>query len=253
MLFAQKNVLASLFAASTLLISLTPSAHAESTANSKSQYPIQAEAKVVAEPCSISDLPLTKLETYIPTAKIASYSLNSARLNDMRSLKLKVNREDKANYAVERVLESTDTASVEAETKAPVIVQSEIKTELDEPIEYSLNAEVLFTLINEHRVKIGIQPLVKDDKLMQIASERAPELFDEIFVNGNMHAGFYARNLPYYATENIIYNRTEIGALNWWLGSAIHRSAIQNSEHTYTGIACSGRTCSQIFSHFQPK
>jgi uncharacterized protein YkwD len=83
---------------------------------------------------------------------------------------------------------------------------------------------------------------------MQFAVERVPELFDEIFVNGNMHAGFYNRNLPYHSTENIIYNNTEQGAFQWWLNSPIHRHAIENSSYTHTGIACGGKFCSQIFA-----
>lgn len=112
----------------------------------------------------------------------------------------------------------------------------------------SLQADVIFELVNAHRTNIGLAAVQKDERVMQVAISREPELFDEIFVNGNMHAGFYARNLSYKASEIVIYFNTEEGAVNWWLNSPVHRSIIENASYTHAGIGCAGKACSMIFA-----
>lgn len=117
---------------------------------------------------------------------------------------------------------------------------------------YVLNADKLFGMVNAHRKTYNLPPFQKDKALCDIATSRTPELYNEIFVNNNMHAGFYARNLPYWATENMIYMRTEEDALRWWLNSPIHRQAIEGS-YTHSCTACLGQACSEIFTNFTPK
>jgi len=243
MLFAYKKVFPALFAVSMLLAFAQPEKAQASSPTGQNE--------VQTTICAGSIIPLTGISEVMPKVSLASYMLNSQIVNDMRATKIVFEKKNKASYASAKVVDAK--IPVSSESAVVEMVRVEVKSEAIEPEITELNAEVLLGLINDHRVKIGLSPLQKDESLMQIARERTSELFDEIFVNGNMHAGFYARNLPYYATENIIYNRSEAGAFNWWLNSSIHRSAIQNSEHTHTGIGCSGRTCSQIFTHFQPK
>jgi len=67
-----------------------------------------------------------------------------------------------------------------------------------------------------------------------------------------MHAGFYGRNLPFWATENLISMGSEQAALNWWLNSPVHRSAVLGSTK-FACVACAGRSCSMIFSNLESK
>lgn len=115
-----------------------------------------------------------------------------------------------------------------------------------------LNADVLFNLVNATRAAYGLAPFQKDDRICAVAISRAPELDNEIWVTHTMHAGFYARNLPYRATENIISTHTEQEALNWWLNSPVHRAALLGN-YTHACTACAGRSCSMIFTNFDPK
>lgn len=115
-----------------------------------------------------------------------------------------------------------------------------------------LNADIVFNLINQTRTQAGLPAFQKDDRICAVAASRAPELYSEIMVTHTMHAGFYARNLPYWATENIIYMRNEQQAVNWWLNSPIHRAAIYGNS-TYSCVACSGNSCSEIFTNFESK
>ena len=117
----------------------------------------------------------------------------------------------------------------------------------------SLNSDLLFDMINNHRASIGLPAYQKDERLCTIARDRGPDLYNEIFVNGNMHAGFYKLNLPYWATENMISLGSEQASFNWWMNSSIHRRAIESSAHTHSCGACYGNSCAQIFTAFQPK
>lgn len=116
----------------------------------------------------------------------------------------------------------------------------------------SLNADVLFSMVNSYRQSIKLPPFQKNDLICTVAAKRAPEVYGEIYVSGPMHKGFWNMDLPYWATENIIFMRNEQEALNWWLNSPIHRSQIQG-EYTYSCIACQGQACSQVFTSFIPK
>ena len=143
--------------------------------------------------------------------------------------------------------------SLPTQTVTPAQVPSTI-TDPDATSSASLNAEVLFNLVNNYRLQLGLVPFTKDASICEIANSRAPELYNEIFGNSYMHAGFRerAKSLNYWATENIIYQNTENGALNWWLNSPIHKSAIVG-DYKYSCTACSGKSCCQIFTSFVPK
>lgn len=116
----------------------------------------------------------------------------------------------------------------------------------------SLDAEKLFVMINEHRAKMGLPAFEKDEKLCQLARERGPELYDEIFKTGNIHGGLYNRKLPYWVTENMKYGPSEQEAFNWWLSSPIHRKAIE-SHAKYSCGECYGNSCAQLFTSYVPK
>lgn len=116
----------------------------------------------------------------------------------------------------------------------------------------SLSPDVLFDMINARRSEIGLPAYQKDDRVCQLAQERGPELAGEMS-SGNLHAGFYGRNWPYWGSENMISLGSEQAAFNWWMNSALHRRAIENPNYTHSCGVCYGRNCAQIFTAFQPK
>lgn len=113
----------------------------------------------------------------------------------------------------------------------------------------SLNAEVVFNIVNEKRNRFGLSDLVKDRALCTVARERAPQLYEEIMITGRMHEGFYSRKLPFSAVENIIYMNNEQSAVEWWMNSSVHRASILG-DYTHTCVACWGNSCTQIFASF---
>ncbi|HEY6435157.1 MAG TPA: thermonuclease family protein, partial [Ignavibacteriaceae bacterium] len=101
------------------------------------------------------------------------------------------------------LLPSATSTLTPTPTNAPEKLEAVTKiADLDEK-PGSLNPEILFVLINNHRKSIGKASFEKDSKLCQLAVDRGPELYDEIMVNGNVHAGLQNRNLPFWITENM--------------------------------------------------
>ncbi len=114
-----------------------------------------------------------------------------------------------------------------------------------------LNSETLFSLINAHRTQIGKPVVVQEERICQIAQDRAPAVHSEIY-GGFMHAGFHKLNLPYWASEIIIDMRTDQEAIRWWLNSYVHRGIIQG-DYQYACIGCSGNSCAGVFTNFISK
>lgn len=116
----------------------------------------------------------------------------------------------------------------------------------------TLSADLLFSMVNNHRAGINLPPLEQEAQICAVAYSRREEIAQEIYQGLPMHAGFYAKNLPYWATENMIYQHTEAEALNWWLNSPIHRSAIEGNYKYACGV-CNGEVCNMVFTNYDPK
>ncbi|MBP7967075.1 thermonuclease family protein [Candidatus Woesebacteria bacterium] len=146
--------------------------------------------------------------------------------------------------------------SIPTQTVTPVTITpqtSSIPTQstVTPPVR-SLSGEKLLVLINEHRKGLQLPALEKNEYLCNIANTRAPQLYDEIFTNHNVHAGFYAMNLPYWITENMAHYESEEKIMQWWLNSTVHRHAIEGN-HTYSCGACFGNSCAQLFTSLVKK
>lgn len=109
----------------------------------------------------------------------------------------------------------------------------------------------LFQMVNDHRAKLGLASFEKDGRLCEIARNRAPQVNSEL-ASGTLHKGFKALNLPYWATENIAAYSTIEENLHFWLSDYIHKKAIEG-DSKYSCVACSGASCSQIFTSFVSK
>lgn len=247
---AGKNVLLALYAVSTIYCLLQPR-----EAYAASQTTGQSEAVISKEPS-------TDLNTLIPSlksVKVASYKDTDTFVYSLRKDPNSVITHDKSLYASpesdtiqneKKPSTAVSDQKIEVAYITPVQAVASATTVTPDTSAYALNADVVFDLVNKYRASIGIPTVQKDDRVMEVAKERAPEIFDEVFVNGNMHAGFYARHVPYHSSEIIIYYNTEEGAVQWWLNSPVHRGIISDSTYTHAGIACSGKSCSMIFASF---
>jgi uncharacterized protein YkwD len=116
----------------------------------------------------------------------------------------------------------------------------------------TLNADLVFQMINDHRTKLGLTPFEKEAKLCSLAEYRRPQLHNEIFGSGYVHQGLRNMNLPYWITENMAGYGSEQANFNWWLRSSLHRSAIEGN-YKYSCGACDNTTCAQLFTSYIPK
>lgn len=118
--------------------------------------------------------------------------------------------------------------------------------------EATLSADLIFSMVNNHRAKIGKTNLEKDSLVCSAAESRLEGIRKEIFVTGALHSGFLALNLPYQAVENMIWQNSESQAVSWWLNSPIHRSAIEGNYKYACGV-CNGKVCNMVFTNYDPK
>lgn len=147
------------------------------------------------------------------------------------------------------------TAAVPAPTSAPAVTASTSNVagaNATAAPTNGLNADLLFSMVNNHRTSIGLHALQKDEKTCSLAAARASEIAAEMAV-GTLHSGMYGRNLPYWNTENAIVLGSEEAAFNWWLNEPIHRASMESKVYTYSCTACSGNYCVQEFTSYQPK
>ncbi len=188
---------------------------------------------------SLTSLPVTRLMPYLPQ------TIASAKDTPQETI-------SKVTNPVVSLSPVSSPTAVPSPTTVPVPTINEPTQAAPAPTGSQLNAEVLFNLVNAHRMSIGLSPFQQDPRVCAVALSRAPELDYEIFGGGGMHAGFYSRNLGYWATENMISQNTEQAALQWWLNSPVHRSAIEGN-YQFACVGCAGKSCAMIFTNFAPK
>lgn len=190
-------------------------------------------------------LPYTKTNTYLENSIVITEAKleKVTAIASVKTVLKKVQDNDKNIIEV-------STFSVKSETSPNPFSQLSTTSSPQDPS--GLNADILFALVNAHRRSINLTPFKKDSRICELTAQRATEIQNEIYGSSYMHAGFFARKLPYFATENIIHHSTEQTALNWWLNSSVHRSAIEGN-YQYACVACFAYNCSMIFTNFAPK
>ncbi len=128
------------------------------------------------------------------------------------------------------------------------------------PQSVPLDADVIFDLVNQERIKAGVKPLTRDARLDATAQERADDMvtrnyfshFDPI-TGGKM---IDEQDGGCHFSENIVWIKYETPqednqeAVSWWLNSKSHREAMLNQSYTNSGIAINNK---RIVQHFCAK
>lgn len=119
-----------------------------------------------------------------------------------------------------------------------------------------LNADTIFNLVNNERVKAGLRPLVRDDRLDASAKAKADDMvkynyFDHVR-DGKHGYEYIPVGMCSYKSENIEnytnpYFDSNKAVIYSFMQSTPHRDAILNKDYTLTGIAISGN---KIVQHF---
>lgn len=103
-------------------------------------------------------------------------------------------------------------------------------------------AVAIFDKVNEHRVAIGLNPLVWDETLYQVAQVRSTEIYttwSHTRPNGQAPSTvFTEKKVKYrYAGENLArYFTNADNTLSAWLNSPAHKSAIENPNYNKTAV-----------------
>lgn len=135
------------------------------------------------------------------------------------------------------------------------------QTTVQAPVYVALNADVIFTKVNDERVKNGLKPLIRDARLDATAQARADDMvtrkyfshFDPIdghkMVNDKTNLG--GVTFCTISSENLNQvsgnaNQND-NAVSSWLGSKPHHDAILDTRYSLTGIAVNGDIVVQHF------
>ncbi len=130
----------------------------------------------------------------------------------------------------------------------PVVAQEQVQTPVveEKPVEpaITLEANEILRLVNEERSKVGVKPLVMDNRLNQSAQKKAEQMFSENLyshvdsngIRGASYIGEYMKACT-YGSENIsALNRTSEEAVDAWMESPSHRKAILDTRYEYMGF-----------------
>jgi uncharacterized protein YkwD len=196
--------------------------------------------------------PLVAQKEATNSSEVKAEIIAAEIVEESKEEKITEDTKDPEKIVAESKVEKTKTeeSAKNPENKKP---EGEVLAAVTPPSQPgSQNGDLLFQMTNDYRAKKGLPALEKDERVCKIAQARGPQLQNEIFGSGRMHAGFYALNLPYWATENIAGYQTEQQSFHFWTTDYIHRVAIEG-DYKYSCVACYGNTCSQIFTNFAPK
>lgn len=116
-----------------------------------------------------------------------------------------------------------------------------------QPTKYEVgppDAQELLELVNAERVKVGVGPLVIDERLNQSAQAKADDMaknnyFDHVDATGKHGYEYvkdYAPGLCKQAGENIVGEDTSNDAVSWWINSPLHYKAMTNPDNILTGF-----------------
>lgn len=107
----------------------------------------------------------------------------------------------------------------------------------------------LLELVNAERQRVGVAPLVMDERLNASAQEKADDMVNRNYRDHVSPEGIHGYELVFkhtgrecrHAGENLAWRTdntvgTTRDAFNWWMSSEPHRKAIQDSKYTKTGI-----------------
>lgn len=116
-----------------------------------------------------------------------------------------------------------------------------------EPTKYEVgppDAQELLELVNAERAKVGVAPLVIDERLNQSAQAKADDMaknnyFGHVDANGKHGYGYvkdYAPGLCKQASENIVGEDSSSDAVDWWISSPAHYTAMTSTDYALTGF-----------------
>lgn len=143
-------------------------------------------------------------------------------------------------------------------TSLPQKTVTVASTKPTKPLEVPLDADTIFNLVNEERIKAGVKPLVRDARLVASAQIKADDMHNNnYFAHINPETGvngpsLIPSGLCTWRSENISEMLDPIGnnnkdTINGWLNSKPHKIAMLDPQYDISGLAVSG---TKVVQHF---
>ena len=122
-----------------------------------------------------------------------------------------------------------------------------------EPTPQPPTVDELLRLVNEERAKAGVAPLRVDERVQRSAQLKATDMYTNNYashimpstgkvLNAEMNA--LLADACIYSSENYVdndrYNNTTAEAMNAWINSKPHHTAMTDARYESTGIGVSG-------------
>lgn len=121
-----------------------------------------------------------------------------------------------------------------------------------------LNADEIFTLVNNERTRAGVKPLVRDARLDASAQLKVDDMtLNNYFAHENPTTGISGYTLIpngvcVYKTENISQGAIEdMLVVNGWVNSRPHHDAMLDEQFDITGVAVNGNKVVQHFCNLK--
>ena len=127
------------------------------------------------------------------------------------------------------------------------------------PTTVPLNADTIFNLVNQERIKAGVKPLIRDARLDGSAQQKASDMnYSNYFSHVNPDTAIHGYELIpddvcKYRSENISHymppyaGNGNIIVVGNWYNSKSHHDAMLDPKYDISGIAISG---DKIVQHF---
>jgi uncharacterized protein YkwD len=122
------------------------------------------------------------------------------------------------------------------------LIGDETRSDISPATDPSVNQEFM-SLIDNHRISLGLSPLIWDEGLTEIVQEHSDGMAAGTVAFG--HGGFSSRCTEgrgaigggNWCGENVAQGqKSQAAAFSAWMNSSGHRSNIENSRATHTGF-----------------
>lgn len=132
----------------------------------------------------------------------------------------------------------------QSEVKSITEEENKSDSEYSDNLVLTTDEQEFFDLINANRENNGLDKLVIDDTLQNIARLKAEDLKENNYFShnsekyGNIDNMLKTFEVSYTSSaENIAGNKTLVGAVEAWMNSDSHKVNILNEKFSHTGIA----------------
>jgi len=122
-----------------------------------------------------------------------------------------------------------------------------VRTELVQATEIQSQPNFIIGLTNQHRVELGLKPLIKSLHLTNSATAKACDMRDRnywahVAPDGTQPWKFFEEwgYIYIHAGENLCRDSNDVDCIRMWMASKLHRENMLNSKYEDIGVGKCG-------------